>query len=228
MVQRHVVIVSRQDGVVEEHPMKAWLRQHPEHMPPGIDSDPRKSNSHQLRTGLKRMGWTMDESSTQVQLFPPGEQSWITTLSEKEDEAPPADAVQTFAFETQLRDFIASNLHTIEIEGRKLSLFKGDNRDGVEYPTPVGRIDILAVDSEGSLYIFELKRAESPDQVMGQLARYMGWAIGTIGSGKKVFGIIVAKGIGEKIRYARLAVPNVYLFEYQVAFELTPAHKLSR
>jgi hypothetical protein len=56
----------------------------------------------------------------------------------------------------------------------------------------------------------------------------MGWAIGTIGSGKKVFGIIVAKGIGEKIRYARLAVPNVYLFEYQVAFELTPAHKLSR
>jgi RecB family endonuclease NucS len=53
-------------------------------------------------------------------------------------------------------------------------------RDGVEYPTAVGPIDILAADDSGAFFVFELKRARSPDHAMGQLTRYMGWVRQTI------------------------------------------------
>ena len=72
--------------------------------------------------------------------------------------------------------------------------------------------------------VFELKRARSPDHAIGQLSRYMGWITSTIGRGKKVRGVIVAKEIGQNLRYSVAVVPNVSLFEYEVKFELKAAH----
>ena len=100
-------------------------------------------------------------------------------------------------------------------------------RDGIEYPSAVGPIDILAVDDEGAFFVFELKRANSPDRALGQVARYMGWVKQTIGKGKNVYGVIVAKAISENLKFARTVVPDVYLFEYQVSFTLNQAHELS-
>jgi RecB family endonuclease NucS len=83
------------------------------------------------------------------------------------------------------------------------------------------------VDDTGSFYVFELKRAHSSDRAIGQVARYMGWVQQTIGKGHEVFGVIVAKSIGENLRYAASIVPKVYLFEYEVEFHLKPAHELA-
>jgi hypothetical protein len=71
-----------------------------------------------------------------------------------------------------------------------------------------------------------LKRANSPDRAVGQVARYMGWVKQTIGKDKEVYGVIVAKAISDKLRFARSVVPNVLLFEYQVTFTLRQAHDL--
>jgi RecB family endonuclease NucS len=73
----------------------------------------------------------------------------------------------------------------------------------------------------------ELKRANSPDRAIGQLARYMGWVLQTIGRDREVFGIIVVKSISENLPYAASIVPNVRLFEYEVEFHLRPAHDLT-
>jgi RecB family endonuclease NucS len=225
MVKRHVVMIPRDDGVVESSPMKEWLRHHPDCMPTNLDPDPTKSTSHQLRSGLKRMGWSMEETSEEVRLLPPGSLNLLTKLMENDEEheldAPPTSH---FVLETHLRDYLADNLASISVNGAKLKLYEGGK--GVEYSTPVGRIDILAEDNSGALYIFELKRADSPDHAIGQLARYMGWAKETIGIDKPVYGVIVANAIGDKIRYARLAIPNVFLFEYKIAFTLNEAHSL--
>ena len=99
-------------------------------------------------------------------------------------------------------------------------------RDVIEFPSAVGPIDILAVDDTGSFFVSELKRTNSPDRAMGQLARYMGWVRQTIGKDHQVFGVIVAKSISENLRYAASIVPNVHLFEYEVEFHLRCAHDL--
>jgi RecB family endonuclease NucS len=82
------------------------------------------------------------------------------------------------------------------------------------------------VDDRESFFVFELKRANSSDRAIGQLARYLGWVQQTIGKGHEVFGVIVAKSISENLRYAASVVPKVYLFEYEVEFHLKPAHDL--
>jgi hypothetical protein len=56
-IQRHTVVIPRGDGGVEVYPLKEWLRQHPEETPPGLD--PSLNTTHQLRSGLRRLGWTM-------------------------------------------------------------------------------------------------------------------------------------------------------------------------
>ncbi|MEZ5505858.1 MAG: endonuclease NucS [Gammaproteobacteria bacterium] len=129
-----------------------------------------------------------------------------------------------FGLEYQLRDFLAHNLDAIGVGGKKLSLFVGaDGRNGIEYATGVGNIDILAVDKAGNYYVLELKRAASPDNAIGQLARYMGWVADKLAQGKAVHGIIVAHEINDKLKYAAKVIPNVMLLEYQVTFSLTPA-----
>jgi hypothetical protein len=65
-VQRHNVVIPREDGGVEVHPLKEWLRQHPDILP---GFDPNSSTSHQLRAALRRLGWLMEESATEIRLI---------------------------------------------------------------------------------------------------------------------------------------------------------------
>jgi RecB family endonuclease NucS len=113
------------------------------------------------------------------------------------------------------------------VRGKRLRLFVDPTgRDGIEFPTAVGPIDILAVDESGAFFVFELKRARSPDRTIGQLARYMGWVRQTIGKDREVNGIIVAKEISDSLRYAASVVPNVSLFKYEVEFRLKAAQEI--
>jgi hypothetical protein len=58
-IQPHNVVIPRDDGGVEVHPLKEWLRQHPEII---TGLDPNSSTSHQLRGALRRLGWTMQKT----------------------------------------------------------------------------------------------------------------------------------------------------------------------
>lgn len=231
--KRFNVVIPREDGGVELYPMREWLRAHPERFPEGMNSG--NSNSHRLRDGLRRLGWSAQETDTEVQLIPPGSAAFEGTVeavlgsdeSETDDDGADERSA-TFGLEYQLRDFLAQNLSTIRVDGRQLSLYVDSaGRNGVEYQTGVGRIDILAVDEEGKFVVFELKRAQTPDYTIGQLARYMGWIKQTIGQGTVVRGVVVAKVISENLRYCVAVVPNVSLFEYEVKFELKPVNERS-
>jgi hypothetical protein len=70
MPQRYNVVIPREDGGVEVFRMKEWLRQHPEHVPLGLD--PTGSTSHQLRRALQQRGWQAQESPDEVRLVMPG------------------------------------------------------------------------------------------------------------------------------------------------------------
>ena len=67
--------------------------------------------------------------------------------------------------------------------------------------------------------MIELKKNQTSDDTVGQLARYMGW----IKEHKKDFsvrGIIVAGQFDKKLNYAMKVVPNIEVFLYQVNFSL--------
>ena len=230
-MKRFNVVIPKEDSGIEVYSMKEWLRQHLNSVPPGLDAT--ASTSHQLRDGLKKLGWTVQETPTEVRLLMPGTDNLGdkigdvlgTNGSESEDND---DAGASFSLESQLRDFIAQNLSSIPVSGQKLHLYvdpKG--RDENEFPTAVGRIDILAINDSGDFFVFELKRAQSPDHAIGQLSRYMGWIKQTIGRQDEVRGVIVAKTISDNLRYAVTVIPNVSLFEYEVSFQLKPPPVLS-
>jgi hypothetical protein len=134
----------------------------------------------------------------------------------------------SFVLEAQLRDFVAQNLRHVPISGQRIQLYEdASGRDGIEYPTGVGPADILAVDEAGNLFVFELKLDRGPDRALGQLARYMGWLKVNVAGEHQVFGVIVARSIDERLRYAVTVMPNVTLLEYEVEFRLRNASKIS-
>jgi endonuclease len=224
-MQRFNVVIAREDGGVEVFPMKAWLREHPEHVPPGLS--PTESTSHALRNGLKKRGWQVQESAGEVRMLMPGAglSAQITSvLGDTDEEEPAAPDPVAFDLEAQLRDFLAANLNKVSINGKSVRLFQApDGRTGVEFPTGVGPIDILGVEESGGLVIFELKIDRGPDRVAGQLARYMGWVKKHLAEGRPVSGVIVARNIDEKLRYAASVIPSVALLEYEVEFKLRDA-----
>lgn len=127
----------------------------------------------------------------------------------------------SFPLENHLRDFILRNLPSITIDGETLRLFVDDDgKEGREYSTEVGRIDILAVDDNENFIVFELKLTKGIDNALGQLLRYMGWVKSKLAHGKSVKGVIVADSIDEKLKYATSMVSDVSLFIYQVNFSL--------
>ncbi len=124
-----------------------------------------------------------------------------------------------FPIEANLRDFLIKNLSTFK--GSKLKLYEDENgRDGKEYPTEVGLIDILTTDEEGNFVVFELKLSKGADRAVGQLLRYMGWVKMKLAKDKKVRGVLVANKMDDKIKYAILSTNDIELFEYEMKFEL--------
>jgi Endonuclease NucS C-terminal domain len=146
----------------------------------------------------------------------------VSENGENPNEDQPSDAdLAAFALEAHLRDFIIENIGQIPIGGNKLRLYvDAGGRDGKEYPTGVGPIDILAVDNAGTFFVFELKLDRGPDRALGQLARYMGWAKIHLAGEHDVRGVVVARVIDEKLRYAACVIPNVILLQYEVEFRL--------
>lgn len=221
--KKYSVVLVDSDGRHTLYPMKEWCRQNPNEAPP-IDPN---TNSQQLRRAFIRMGWVTEETETQVLVLHPGTPKTAIQSIEEEDlalgdeDTPDSDRETVFELEWQLRDFISHNIESLKLEGKSLRLYVDpQGRDGVEYPTEVGPIDILALDSDDAFVIFELKRGRVADRAIGQISRYMGWIKKNLAHGKMVKGVIVAKSISSNLRHAIVAVPNISLFEYEVAFSL--------
>lgn len=128
----------------------------------------------------------------------------------------------SFALEAHLRDYLAKNLPTFDDCGQLQLFVNGDGRDGIEFQTDVGPIDILAISPSGDFFVFELKLGRGPDAALGQILRYMGWVNKHLCDGKKVLGVVVASDITKKLKYAATQVPNVRLMEYELRVKLNP------
>jgi Endonuclease NucS len=136
----------------------------------------------------------------------------------------PTEAKQEFLFEQYLHDFLEDNWVHIDF-GRSLELWSPDERSPREFDTrSVGRIDFLCRDPESdALVVVELKRASSPDAVVGQTVRYMGWVKSALCPEQRVEGIIVVGEADPRLLYAVSVIPNLRVMVYRVQLQLHPA-----
>ena len=124
-----------------------------------------------------------------------------------------------FAYEDDLRDYLASNLSLIE---PGLTLFRDDKGiEGVEYAIDETnkRVDILAVDREGTPVVIELKVSRGYERVLGQCQYYKNRLKERM-TATKVRVIIVAREITKHLRTACMDLPDFELFEYSLSIEL--------
>jgi endonuclease len=134
------------------------------------------------------------------------------------DDDPEAEASTEFAYESDLRDYLAKNLGLIE---PGLTLYEDEDVKGLEYPVGGRFIDILATDLKGGLLVVELKVSRGYDRVVGQLLRYMAWIQKNLAEPAQVVrGAIVAREISEDLQLACSLIPGVILLEYELSLKL--------
>jgi hypothetical protein len=138
--------------------------------------------------------------------------------AEPEDEAE-QPFMDEFAYEKDLQNFLAKNLHLIE---KGLRLYEDEGIQGIEFPVGGRFIDILALDSHNDYVVIELKVSKGYDRVVGQLLRYMAWIKhNQADEGQKVRGVVIARAISEDLKLAASEVANIQLFEYQLSVKLS-------
>ncbi|MGJ5222061.1 endonuclease NucS domain-containing protein [Bradyrhizobium oligotrophicum] len=129
------------------------------------------------------------------------------------------DGGSEFAYERDLQNYLAKNLHRIE---PGLRVYEEEEITGLEFAAGGRYIDILAVDAQGSFVVIELKVSRGYDRVIGQLLRYMSWIERNMETAKPVRGIIVAKEITDDLKLAASRIAGVRLIEYEIDFKLRP------
>lgn len=129
----------------------------------------------------------------------------------------------SFPLESHLRDFIARNIESIKINGKSIRLYVDEfGKDGVEYQTEVGPVDILAVDEDNDFVVFELKLGRGSDKALGQLSRYMGWIKTHLAGNNRTKGVIVVKTASQNLKYSAIANSEISVFEYEMNFTVKP------
>ncbi len=140
-------------------------------------------------------------------------------VADEELEAETSTLETSLSLERDIENSLVKNLDQLE-PGLRLYDSKGVMGRGFDTGT-VGRVDILAIDSNGDYVVIEIKAGEANDKVCGQVLRYMGWVKRELAGEHGVRGIIVANDFNERLKYAAEAMPNVTLKRYEVYFKFS-------
>lgn len=185
-----------------------------------------------IMVGFKALGFVCSARTLTVFLYSPQVKS-LWKPEEENHESLREDGQNDFVHETeskdpalfylerQLEDFLIENWDKTEL-GEKYDLIE-ENGEMVsqQYPTSVGPIDILAQDKKSHQYVvIELKRNQTSDDTVGQLARYMGWLEENKTNNQPTKGIIIAGRWDEKLYYALKKIKDTEIYLYQVDFKL--------
>jgi len=129
-----------------------------------------------------------------------------------------------FYMESQLEDFLIENWDRTAL-GQHYDLIKDEHDELVsqQYKTGIGKIDILAKEKETGRYVvLELKKDQTSDDTIGQIARYMGWIEEHKSNGEPTKGVIIAARYDDRLYYAAKKLKDVELYLYKVDFKLAP------
>ena len=124
-----------------------------------------------------------------------------------------------FQSEKVLEDELTMRLEAgVEVFGLPLKIFRRHGEYGRQYIFPRGRLDILAEDPDGNLYIIELKKDSGYDDAYRQIVEYIEWFQKHKARGKRVYGIICLNAPGKALLDAVRKDERVKLYEYQISY----------
>lgn len=138
---------------------------------------------------------------------------------------PTVEDPAAFALEKHLEDFLVQNWAQTDL-GKDYAIFEEDGEKvGQQYQTDTGPIDVLAIRKDKKeLLVLELKKGRASDVVVGQVLRYMGYALQELAEeGQTVKGVIIALEDDQRIRRALAATSNITFYRYQISFKLLKA-----
>ncbi len=136
------------------------------------------------------------------------------------------DDLENFGIESHLEDFIVENWSKLERDVKELSGYEIIQEDGdyvgKQYPTEIGRIDILAKHRVSNDYlVIELKKGKSSDAVAGQIMRYLTWVEKNLAQGLDARGLIIVGDTDKSLEYSIQQVSHkIDLMKYNVKFNL--------
>lgn len=195
--------------------VNSQLRKHHPHIRPGSGHD----LFFKIGDGTYRL-WDKESDPAPVYSetsFKNGESFPVIEANDDAEEEDVQTGSKEFAFERDLKNYLAKNLHALESGVR---LYEDEGFNGIEFPVGGRYIDILALDKDNNFVVIELKVSRGYDRVIGQIARYMTWIEKNLAGGRKVRGIIVASDISEDLRLAAARLKDVQLFEYEISLQL--------
>ena len=125
-----------------------------------------------------------------------------------------------FTSEKILEDELVHRIESgIPVFGMPLKLYQRRGVYGRQYILRNGRLDILATDSTGNLYVIELKKDSGYDDAYTQTRTYVDWVQEDLACpGQSVYGIICLNNPTSELQQKVKADPQIRLFEYHISY----------
>ena len=127
---------------------------------------------------------------------------------------------QQFSNEKLLEDELTARIEKgMPAFGMNLKIYKRKGEYGRQYIIPVGRLDLLCEDTDGNLYVVELKKDSGYDDAYQQIAEYLDWFEQSEKfKNKKIYGIICLNSPTQQLINKVHADKRIRLFEYQISY----------
>ena len=133
---------------------------------------------------------------------------------------PSSEKFRQFSSEKLLEDELTLRMEAgIPVFGRTLKIYRRFGEYGRQYIIPIGRLDLLAEDDEGNLYIIELKKDSGYDDAYAQTAAYLDWFEANRKVTGDIYGIICVNSPTEKLKAAVREDHRIRLFNYTISYE---------
>ena len=126
-----------------------------------------------------------------------------------------------FSSEKLLEDELSMRIEAgVPVFGKQLKIYRRHGEYGRQYIIPVGRLDLLAEDENGDLYIIELKKDSGYDDPYDQTAAYLDWfEKNHRKKGQRIYGIICLNGPSKSLIEKVRKDDRIQLFNYSISYD---------
>lgn len=182
-----------------------------------------KSNKYKISKDLKNRVERLDNTNTRLKKTITMEENELMDDSNSQENAIDLGIKrQQFSNEKLLEDELTARIEKgREVFGLKLKIYKRKGVYGRQFSIPNDgrRLDLLCEDTNGNLYIIELKKDSGYTDAYKQTVEYIDWfEKNEISAGKKVYGIICLNSPNKQLIDKVHKDKRIKLFEYQISY----------